>query len=95
MGCKAVDKEDEVMIITTEGIIIRTEACGISEIGRNTSGVKLINIDTEKDVSVASIAKVKDWIKVEEEDNEENQSQPVTKNVKEMCIEINHFISRT
>ena len=48
------------MIITTEGIVIRLKVADISLLGRNTSGVKLINIDTESGVAVASIAKVRE-----------------------------------
>ncbi len=78
VGCKAVNDDDEIMIITTEGIIIRMEVCGISVIGRSTSGVKLINMNVEDDISVASIAKVRDRLKpeeieeIEEESNEES-----------------------
>ena len=46
------------MIITTEGIIIRILVADISVLGRNTSGVKLMNL-AEK-VSVASVAKVRE-----------------------------------
>ena len=48
------------MIITTEGIVIRLKVADISLLGRNTSGVKLINIDIESGVAVASIAKVRE-----------------------------------
>ena len=48
------------MIITNEGIIIRIAVNEISVIGRNTSGVILMNIDPSSDVKVASIAKVRD-----------------------------------
>ena len=48
------------MIITNEGIVIRITVEDISVIGRNTSGVKLMNIDQESDIRVASIAKVRD-----------------------------------
>jgi DNA gyrase subunit A len=47
------------MMITTEGIIIQFAVKDISVIGRNTSGVKLMNIDKDSDVSIASIAKVR------------------------------------
>ena len=57
VGAKAVDEEDEIMIINTEGIIIRMECSGISVLGRITSGVKLINL--KENEIVASIAKVK------------------------------------
>ena len=56
------------MIITNEGIIIRLAVSGISKLGRITSGVKLIDIDTEKDIRVASSAKVKESSTVSEED---------------------------
>ena len=58
VGIKAVDEEDEIMIINTEGIIIRMLCSGISILGRITSGVKLINLK-DGDI-VASIAKVRD-----------------------------------
>ena len=57
VGVKAVNHDDEVMIINTEGIIIRMKCEGISVLGRVTSGVKLINLQ-EGDI-VASIAKVR------------------------------------
>jgi DNA gyrase subunit A len=60
VGVKAVNEENEIMIITTEGIIIRLMVNDISNLGRITSGVKLINIDVENDITVASIAKVRD-----------------------------------
>ena len=74
VGCKAVNDDDEVMLITTEGIIIRMEVSGISIIGRSTSGVRLINMNLEKDITVASIAKVRDQMKSEEtEELEEDE----------------------
>ena len=57
IGVKAVSDEDEIMMITTEGIIIRMSVDGISVLGRITSGVKLINL--AEHVTVASIAKVR------------------------------------
>ena len=78
VGVKAVNEDDEVMIINTEGIIIRTECAGISKLGRITSGVKLINLD--ENVSVASIAKVR---KTEDEADEEEESQEENEEVTE------------
>ena len=63
VGIKAVDEEDEIMIINTEGIIIRMLCSGISVLGRITSGVKLINLK-DGDI-VASIAKVREKEKEE------------------------------
>lgn len=60
VGVKAVNEDNEIMIITTEGILIRLIVNGISNLGRITSGVKLINMDAGKDITVASIAKVRD-----------------------------------
>ncbi|MDD7209971.1 MAG: DNA gyrase subunit A [Lachnospiraceae bacterium] len=59
IGAKTIKPEEEIMLITTEGIVIRMKSESISIIGRNTSGVKLINIDSDSDVRVASVAKVK------------------------------------
>ena len=58
IGAKAVNEENEVMLITTEGIIIRIPCNGISIVGRIASGVKLMNVDSEH-VVVAGIAKVR------------------------------------
>ena len=60
VGAKLVHEDHDIMIITTEGVVIRIAVNDISIIGRNTSGVKLMDIDAESDVHVASIAKVRD-----------------------------------
>ena len=60
VGVKAVNDDHEIMMITTEGIIIQLRAEDISILGRITSGVKMINLD--KDVKVAQIAKVREKI---------------------------------
>ena len=56
VGVKSVSKDDEVMLITTEGIIIRIKVSDTTLLGRVTTGVKLINL--KDGVQVASIAKV-------------------------------------
>ena len=58
VGVKAVTDENEIMMITTEGIIIQIRMDDISVLGRNTSGVKLINL--KEGVKVAQIAKVRE-----------------------------------
>ena len=63
VGVKAVNEENEIMMITTAGIVIRILCSQISEIGRITSGVKLMNLDNKKDIKIASIAKVRETIK--------------------------------
>ncbi len=72
VGCKAVNQDDEVMLINTEGIIIRIKVNDTALLGRITSGVKLINVD--EGVTVASIAKVRkeDMIMEESEENQED-----------------------
>ena len=60
VGAKLVKDEHDLMIITNEGIVIRISVDDISVIGRNTSGVKLMAIDQDSDIRVASIAKVRD-----------------------------------
>ena len=93
IGVKAVNQENEVMIITNEGIIIRLSVDGISELGRNTSGVKLINIDVEKDVRVASFTKVRESEQKSDEDiiqdeaSEDNLSDDVENNLEDNSIE--------
>ncbi len=76
VGVKAVNENNEVMMITTEGIVIRIECSQISEIGRITSGVKLMSLDSDKSIKIASIAKVRESdpnIAIEEQILEEDQ----------------------
>lgn len=65
VGMKALDEQDEIMMITTAGIIIRISCGDISVLGRITSGVKLMNI-SEENISVASITKVREAEEEEE-----------------------------
>ena len=60
IGVKAVTDENEIMMITTEGIIIQIRMDDVSQLGRITSGVKLINLDAG--VTVAQIAKVREKV---------------------------------
>ena len=61
IGVKAVNDDHEIMMITTEGVIIQIAASGISKLKRITSGVKLMNLDDEK-IKVAKIAKVREKV---------------------------------
>ena len=74
IGIKAVNDDHEIMMITTEGIIIRMKVEDISILGRVTSGVKLINMD--EDVTVASIAKVREDQSLIEEIEQADGEQP-------------------
>ena len=84
IGAKLVNDGREIMLITTEGIIIRMSVDDISIIGRNTSGVKLMSIDVDSDIKVASIAKVRESVTKDsniyneeyiEEESEEEESE--------------------
>ena len=71
VGAKLVDESRQIMLITNEGIIIKMKVNTISVIGRNTSGVKLMDIDPESGVVVASIAKVRESSEDEDEELDE------------------------
>ena len=71
VGAKLVDEGRQIMLITNEGIIIKMRVNTISIIGRNTSGVKLMDIDPESGVVVASIAKVRESSQDEDEELED------------------------
>ena len=73
IGAKAVNEENEIMMIATEGIIIRLQCADISILGRITSGVKLINLSNG--VTVASFAKVRE--KEEDKENPQTAEEPV------------------
>ena len=68
VGAKLVNDEREILLITNEGVMIRIAVSDISIIGRNTSGVKLMKIDRDSNVRVASIAKVRESSQQNEED---------------------------
>lgn len=93
VGAKLVNDGREVMLITTEGIIIRMFVDDISLIGRNTSGVKVMNIDYDSDIKVASLAKVRESVTKDinvfdeeyySEENGESEEQPEDENDKEL-----------
>ena len=69
VGVKAVNHDNEIMLITTEGIIIRIKVADTALLGRITSGVKLINLD--ENVTVASIAKGRENKELETADTSE------------------------
>lgn len=81
IGVKAVNDKHEIMMITNEGVIIQFHVSDVSMIGRNTSGVKLINMDAKEYIKVAKIAKVRENPKgiegeviniIDSEENSEN-----------------------
>ena len=78
VGVKAVTDEHEIMMITTEGIIIQLRMDDISTLGRITSGVKMINLDSK--VKVAKIAKVREKVS---DGNQELSDEEVMESEKE------------
>ena len=76
VGMKLLDDGRDIMLITNEGILIRMSVDDISIIGRNTSGVKLMSIDADSNVRVASIAKVRESSRQDEEKNVEDPENP-------------------
>ena len=80
VGVKAVNDDNEIMMITTEGIIIQLRMDDISTLRRITSGVKMINL--EKGIRVAQIAKVREKLSNGEQefDNVEDAMEEIEEN---------------
>ncbi|PZE19096.1 DNA gyrase subunit A [Paenibacillus xerothermodurans] len=74
VGLKIVDDDEDLMIITALGTIIRTSMAGISMMGRNTQGVKLINIRDEDEV--ATVARVQKSEEPDDDLDAEDQANP-------------------
>ncbi len=88
VGVKAVTDENEIMMITTEGIIIQIRMQDISTLGRITSGVKLMNLDDN--VTIAQIAKVREKVSTENEEvGIDDIEDVVEENPEEVDKEIN------
>lgn len=75
MGAKAVNEDNEIMMITNEGIIMRTGCQDISVLKRITSGVKIMNVDYEAGVKVANIAKVREEVRNEQAEEAEAEEE--------------------
>ena len=74
VGFKLCDQDREIMLITSEGILIRMSLGKVSVIGRNTSGVKFMDLPKNGDTVIASIAKVRESSEDEGEESEETDS---------------------
>lgn len=75
VGFKLCDKDRELLLITTEGIMIRINLDKVSILGRNTSGVKLMDIDKDTDTVIASVAKVRETENEEESEEIEGSEK--------------------
>ncbi|WML42483.1 DNA gyrase subunit A [Neobacillus sp. PS3-40] len=85
VSMKAVTGEEDLMLITTGGVLIRIDVDGISTMGRNTIGVKLINIKENENEFVATVAKVEkeeeeieEIVESEESEESETTTDPVS-----------------
>lgn len=66
VACKEVMSEDEVMIVTQNGVLIRTEVNGISTVGRNTQGVRVINLgEGDRVIDMTRVPKGEDDAEIE------------------------------
>ena len=84
VGFKLCDQDREILLITTEGIMIRMSLENISIIGRNASGVKLMNIDKDGDTTIASVAKVRESENDGEEDSEADPGEDADTEIAEI-----------
>ncbi|MBS4212387.1 MULTISPECIES: DNA gyrase subunit A [Neobacillus] len=73
VSMRAVTGEEDLMLITTGGVLIRIDVAGISKMGRNTQGVKLISLGDEENEYVATVAKVEKEEVQENENTEETE----------------------
>ena len=85
VGMKILSRENEVMMINTDGIIIQMPCSDISILGRVTSGVKLM--DLKNGITIASIAKVRESSKNENEEETSEEIQNETENAGEESAE--------
>ncbi len=84
VGFKICDQDREIMLITSEGIIIRMSLSDVRPIGRNASGVKFMNLDKDKDTVIASIAKVRESSVESSEIDELTETEENTEKSQEM-----------
>ncbi len=76
VSARLVRDDRDIMLITTEGIIMRTAVTNISVIGRNTSGVKIMNVNTENGETVAEIVKLRPQEEVPDPEEEASGGEP-------------------
>ena len=80
VGALMVNDDDEIIMITNEGILIRIPVGNINKIGRNTTGVICMNVDSTKDIRVASFAIVQDDEEEDETAIEEMERKLLSEN---------------
>lgn len=86
VGTKLVCEDDDVMLISSDGTIIRIRAQDISLLGRATQGVTLMRMDS--DIHLVSVARIEKEVNGDEECEEtENATEDATEDIKEDTIE--------
>lgn len=78
IGLKTVSGEEDIMLITTSGVVIRFHAKNISKTGRATQGVRLMRLEEGNYVSTLAKVEVEDEIEVDEPLNEEDNGEEVS-----------------
>jgi len=84
VSMRAVTGEEDLMLITTGGVLIRMDVASISKMGRSTQGVKLISMKESDNEFVATVAKVE-----KEEESQEDDSNDVEGNMVEENQDVN------
>ena len=78
VACLEVQEEDEVMIVSANGIVIRLPVAGISTIGRNTQGVRVINLDKgDRVIDITRVVQNDDADEEEAGSNGQEEIEPV------------------
>ncbi|WP_455662685.1 DNA gyrase subunit A [Pradoshia sp.] len=80
VSVQTVTGEEDIMVITADGVIIRMDVAQISRLGRNTMGVKLIRLGADDEQYVSTVAKVEKESDLEDETDEGDEAmtdQPV------------------
>ena len=70
MGAVLVNDNDEIMLITDGGTLVRTRVDGISVVGRNTQGVTIIRLDKKE--KVIGVDRIEGLAGVDDDETEEN-----------------------
>ena len=75
-GC-AVEEGDQIMLITNQGIVMRMSVDDISVIGRNTTGVKLMNVSQSEDIKVTGMARIRSEFLAGDDTEDTSEEIPV------------------
>ncbi|MGN0710216.1 MAG: DNA gyrase subunit A [Anaerovoracaceae bacterium] len=78
IGAMVVNEDDEIMLINSDGIIIRIKASEVSRLGRATQGVKIMRVDDNANIiAMAKVIKTDEEREEEEAENKEEESSQI------------------